>query len=68
MAVLSETIDTVEAGDTGVVQDSDERPMASKTSTTSPAPTTMIDDESSKDSTRNMLRQRLRAAVDGQGS
>lgn len=67
VAVLSETIDTVDAGDSGVVQELDEHLKASQIPTSSSAPEPVKDDSSSKDSNRNMLRQRLKAAVDGPG-
>ena len=61
MAVLSETTDTVEAGDSGVIHDLDEYPRAS---TSPPAPAPVKEEKPQKDANRNILRQRLRAAVD----
>ena len=63
MAVLSETTDTVEAGDSGVIHDLDEYPRASQISTSPPAPAP-VKEKPQKDANRNILRQRLRAAVD----
>ena len=64
MAVLSETTDTVEAGDSGVIHDLDEYPRASQISTSPPAPAPVKEEKPQKDANRNILRQRLRAAVD----
>ena len=64
MAVLSETVDTIEAGDSGVIHDLDENPRASQTSTSPLAPVLMKEGKPKKDTNRNILRQQLRAAVD----
>ena len=64
MAVLSETVGTIEAGDSGVIHDLDEYPRASQTSTSPPAPAPMKEGKPKKDTNRNILRQQLRAAVD----
>lgn len=74
VAVLSETIETVEAGEVGVTwptQDSKD-PAAHSTLSLPPTPSKgeafpsdSLTQESPKDGNRGLLRQRLKAAVDG---